>query len=78
DGLVVDLNPVENLWNIIKTKVEHRGPKNLGELELYMKQEWTKVPRSVLIRLANMIQECCQDAIGANNERMNVYYMMYW
>ncbi|CAG8813869.1 19066_t:CDS:2, partial [Gigaspora margarita] len=68
----LDLNYVENLWSIIKTKVEHHGPKNFGELELYMKQEWTKVLRSVLIRLANIIQECCQATIGANDEYMNV------
>ncbi|CAG8756879.1 154_t:CDS:2, partial [Gigaspora rosea] len=46
-----------NIISIIKAKVEHRRPKNLGELELYMKQEWTKVLRQVLIRLANTMQE---------------------
>ncbi|CAG8821243.1 36216_t:CDS:1, partial [Gigaspora margarita] len=53
----LDLNPIENLWSIIKTKIEHHRPKNLEKLELYMKQEWTKVPQHVLIRLANIMQE---------------------
>ncbi|CAG8767559.1 37995_t:CDS:2, partial [Gigaspora margarita] len=35
-----------------------------------------KIPRSVLIRLANMIQECCQATIGTNDEHMNILTFM--
>jgi len=31
-----DLNPIENLWNIVKTSVERRNPKNCKELERFM------------------------------------------
>jgi hypothetical protein len=31
-----DLNPVKNLWNIVKTKMEKRMPKNISKLEQFM------------------------------------------
>jgi len=30
-----DLNPIENLWAIVKRNVELRRPKNLSELERF-------------------------------------------
>ena len=35
-----DLNPIENLWNI----VERRMPKNCGELKQFMEEEWQNIP----------------------------------
>jgi len=34
-----DLNPIENLWNIVKTNVEKRMPDNRGNLEQFMKED---------------------------------------
>ena len=51
-----DLNPIENLWNIVKTNVEKRMPDNRGDLEQFMKEEWGKIPDSVLINLVNSMK----------------------
>ena len=37
-----DLNPIENLWAIIKRNVELRKPKNLSKLEQFLGEEWEK------------------------------------
>ncbi|RIB28249.1 hypothetical protein C2G38_1951967, partial [Gigaspora rosea] len=36
-----NLNPIENLWNIVKSNVEKQWRKNLDELERFM-EEWEK------------------------------------
>jgi len=42
-----DLNPIENLWNIVKTNVEKRWPKNFNQLERFMVEEWKKFPKKL-------------------------------
>jgi transposase len=39
-----DLNPIENLWRDLKTRVMARKPSNLKELELFAKEEWANIP----------------------------------
>ncbi|KAK3551169.1 hypothetical protein QTP70_013886, partial [Hemibagrus guttatus] len=39
-----DLNPIENLWRELKTRVMAKRPSNLKELELIAKDEWAKIP----------------------------------
>lgn len=39
-----DLNPIENLWKVLKTRVMARKPSNLKELETFAKEEWSKIP----------------------------------
>uniref|UniRef100_A0A6I8Q9Z7 Uncharacterized protein n=1 Tax=Xenopus tropicalis TaxID=8364 RepID=A0A6I8Q9Z7_XENTR len=38
-----DLNPMENLWQDLKTAVPKRCPSNLTELELFCKEEWARI-----------------------------------
>ena len=40
-----DINPIENIWSILKNEVEKRAPINLAELERIAKEEWTKIPQ---------------------------------
>jgi len=41
-----DLNIIENLWGDLKRAVHTRHPSNLTELEMYCKEEWSKLPQS--------------------------------
>lgn len=65
-----DLNPIENLWNIIKGNVEKRWPKNLNELDRFMKEEWEKIPESILANLVGSMKERCRIVIDKNGERI--------
>lgn len=38
-----DLNPIENLWRILKINVHKRNPQNLKELETFCLEEWTRI-----------------------------------
>jgi transposase len=39
-----DLNPIENLWGILKMNVDKRKPTTKDELLTAAKEEWTKIP----------------------------------
>ena len=48
-----DANPVENLWSIIKRRVEKRKPTNLDELNKFLHEEWANMDVVVLNHLIN-------------------------
>ena len=37
-----DLNPIENMWNIIKHRIEKRKATNVNELKIFIDEEWKK------------------------------------
>ena len=66
-----DLNPVENLWNIVKTNVEKRMPQDLNELESFMKQEWDAIPETTLINMVKSMHNRCKLVIENNGDHIN-------
>jgi transposase len=48
-----DLNPIENIWGLIKQKLRKRsvGPSNLNEIFDYVKCEWEALGREYLLHL---------------------------
>ena len=46
-----DLNPIKNLWNVIKRKMEGHKPSNKAELLEFLRQEWHKVTQRQCERL---------------------------
>ena len=46
-----DLNPIENLWNELKTAVHKWSPTNLNELEQFCKEEWENIAKSRCAKL---------------------------
>ena len=63
-----DLNPIENLWAIVKRNMEKRMPKNLDELSWYMVEEWNKIPESMLKYLVDSMRERCQEVLEKNGK----------
>ncbi len=39
-----DLNPIKNLWDIIKRKMRNKRPKNADELKATVKETWASIP----------------------------------
>ncbi len=39
-----DLNPIENLWGIVKRKMRNKRPKNADELKATVKDTWASIP----------------------------------
>jgi len=66
-----DLNPIENIWAIIKQKVEYCMLNNLKELERYMIKEWQAIPESILKNLVDSMRRRCQEVLKKNGELIN-------
>ena len=66
-----DLNPIENLWGIVKYHVEKRMPSNISELQQYMVEEWENIPDEFLTNLISSMRDRCQQVIDNNGERIN-------
>jgi transposase/predicted transcriptional regulator len=43
-----DLNPIENIWSVLKNAVEKRSPKTLEELERAAIEEWDKIDQQTI------------------------------
>ncbi len=39
-----DLNPIENLWGIVKRKMRNKRPENADKLKAIVKETWASVP----------------------------------
>ncbi len=39
-----DLNPIENLWDIVKRKMRDTRPNNADELKAAVKETWASIP----------------------------------
>ena len=66
-----DLNPIENLWAIVKRNVELCRPSNLSELERFLEEEWGNIPNSLIINLVNSMPQRCREVIEKNGERIS-------
>ncbi len=43
-----DLNPIENLWGIVKRKMRNKRPKNADELKATVKETWASIPHKLI------------------------------
>ena len=43
-----DLNPIENLWAVLKQRVSSRNPRNKSELIQFAKEEWLGIPQAMV------------------------------
>jgi len=65
-----DLNPIENLWAIVKGNVEKRMPKNINKLEQFMVEEWRSISDTVIKNLVGSMRHCCELIIENHGERI--------
>ena len=52
----LDLNPIENLWKMLKLRVHFRDPKNITELKKIYKEEWVETPGSDCKKLVSNME----------------------
>ena len=60
-----DLNIIENLWDDLKRVVHARQPSNLTELEMFCKEEWSKIPSSRIQTFIRGYRKCLEAVIFA-------------
>uniref|UniRef100_A0A9J7Y7Q6 Tc1-like transposase DDE domain-containing protein n=1 Tax=Cyprinus carpio carpio TaxID=630221 RepID=A0A9J7Y7Q6_CYPCA len=50
-----DLSPIENIWRIIKRKMQQRRPKTVKQLEACIRQEWDNIPIPKIKQLVSSV-----------------------
>ena len=66
-----DINPIENMWSILKRRVEKRKPSNIDELDQFLHEEWKKVEKKIINNLVNSMESRCLAIIDSKGERIN-------
>jgi len=64
-----DLNPIENLWGILKTEVEKRSPKTIDELEAVALEEWRKISPSTILKTVKTMTKRINQVLKRNGEK---------
>jgi transposase len=65
-----DVNPIENIWSIVKRKVEKRKPKNIDELELFLVEEFKNTDINVVNNCVMSMKKRCLSLISSKGERI--------
>ena len=66
-----DLNPMENMWSILKRRVEKRKPSDTDELEAFIREEWQKVDIHIVNNLIGSMKTRCLMIIDSGGERIS-------
>uniref|UniRef100_A0A9J7XV86 SET domain-containing protein n=1 Tax=Cyprinus carpio carpio TaxID=630221 RepID=A0A9J7XV86_CYPCA len=60
-----DLNPIENLWSIVKRKMRNKRPKHADELKATVKETWASIPPQQCHKLITSIPRRIEAVIKA-------------
>ncbi len=67
-----DLNPIENLWGIVKRKMRDTRPNNADELKATVKETWASIPPQQCHKLITSMPRRIEAVINAK-EAPNKY-----
>lgn len=60
-----DLNPIENVWRLLKARVQRRYPKTKAELIEYLTDEWNKIDLNDIKKYTDSMHERCEAVLKA-------------
>ncbi|KAH7699637.1 hypothetical protein AAVH_33258, partial [Aphelenchoides avenae] len=61
-----DLNPIENLWNIVKRKIGRKNFSTKAGLFEAVSTAWDEIPYETIIELVNSMPKRCLEVICSN------------
>jgi hypothetical protein len=59
-----DLNPIENLWGILKARIENRLAYTIDEVECILREEWEAIDEELLCKLVYSMPNRCAEVIA--------------
>ena len=69
-----NLNPMENMWSILKRRVEKQKPSNIDELET-IHEEWQNVDIRIVNNLTGSMKTRCLMIIDSGGERISYWFV---
>lgn len=61
-----DMNPIENIWSIMKHKVRQSNPETIQQLERQIQIAWEDISNDVIQNLIDSMSNRCAAVIKAN------------
>ena len=58
-----DLNPIENIWSMLKQKVSERNPRNQKTLLKMIKEEWENIDVNIIKKAIDSMSLRLNDVI---------------
>ena len=76
-----DLNPIENLWAILKKKVEKKvgiwlmkeKKLTITEFQAIIKQEWESLDRDLYLKLSRSMKNCIDQVIEREGKKCDLH-----
>ncbi|CAF3774289.1 unnamed protein product [Rotaria sp. Silwood1] len=65
-----DVNPVENLWSIVKCNIEKTKPSNIDELELFLAEKFKNIDIDTVRNCVMSMKKRCLSLIDCKGERI--------
>jgi len=59
-----DINPIENVWAVLKTRVNRRNPSNEDELRKFILEEWQNIDDDFIKTLIRTMPKRLEDIIS--------------
>jgi transposase len=66
-----DLNPIENIWGILKTRVDHKKPKTKQELITIAMEEWEGIDLGIVWRTIESMPRRIKEVIEKGGNKIN-------
>ena len=60
-----DLNPIENVWSILKRRIEQHRPRTREEVKAAVQIEWNRLTREDVKKCVQSMPERCRAVIDA-------------
>jgi transposase len=64
-----DLNPIENVWSILKERVRKRCPQSKENLRQVAIEEWDSIPQKVIKKTVESFKKRCAQIISRRGEK---------
>ena len=66
-----DLNPIENLWNVLKARVYARFPQTMEEMEQFVREEWADTDLKYISRICRSMPRRLQLLLDNNGHKIS-------
>lgn len=66
-----DINPIENLWQIVKTKIGNKIFKKPEDLYADVKEQWNTIPQHIIDNLVHSMPRRCAEVIKRRGYAIN-------
>ena len=62
-----DMNPIENVWKLLKERSKKRNSRNIDEFWTWLKDKWQKISVDECTALINSCSRRCRAVIDNND-----------